>query len=1133
MKRRSALCGCLVICTWTLFAADEVVFPLAGFSPLVYKGDGKSDSSYEVSAAIPESWQGRHVVVELDIENDGDLPIGNLMSVRQFDAAGNRLAEDVVDPRFITQMRPARNRHIVRCEGSIHPRAAKAVLRAVLRAMGKEYTDFALRIHAASIKPSQPVLENPAFFTAGVDGKAFDLHDGRALCFPVYSRACWGQGAVVTDVNELFYPVAAGTVEAWIKAEKGDAQTYRLFEAANHQPGSANVSRAVGSLMMLDWSPAKGTLVLLLKGTDKKTFKVTAPVTLADGAFHHVAVTFDPAGEAVIYFDGAPVASVSLAGWKPPRTGVEAEGAMLFSLGGGYRDVRVSSVDPATRPLLRGAVDSLRISSAVRYRGAFKPETSFALDASTRALFSFDELLDGVSAGGGGLVETAVLARESRAAGAKKGAFIDPPPFDVYNYKTLPSEADFVSLKRRNEKRFELKPGEKAAFDLPKGIAPSFTEIANVGKSPLVAPLVIAPDEVDPRSFETLEQTLHLEGLTDRQKVDRIFQYLIRSTDYFIWHPAVVPPYGNWGEGANNHPLKLLNGYVGCACGGLNNLTSHAFVHSGHVPADRVKGYGHEFECCLFEGKSRLYDLSGQQYFRSFADGEPVSLQDVDREYGLHARYGKCPDHFSRLFSHAPMAAVPYLGNEYYLTLSPGERFRWYRCNDGAVNDVFYGKKGAAKKMAAHPLCAPAPAECTIRDAYLANRAIPDFSNGFLFFKGTPNVAWPAFADSTKDALIYRIDARYTIIRGVYGATLKDGSAAKLAWSISGKKWTDLAQDERGLATVDYAVRGRSLIFIKVDAKPADVAEFRAETEVQMNGRVLTGLARAGHNDLRLTAKGGDAACVTVGWIENAAPMEIKGAAWWGVVRGSERLLATVDPTRGETKLSVKGVDKAESLTPTLSAKLAGGTLVLSAAECESPFHARVRLSAGAASRVLSVIVGRGACLVFADAAAPMKPFVASGDGAKTTLSFDGLGAGEYSLFTLGRTRGGLSGDAGRARTLFLEYPKAKKKRDRLLGCGGGFGYADFYKAGYGVAGGRGAVKWDFPKDPKTNYPMEAPRRFAADELRKATFVVNGGFSKDYEFFGALVVPVGDYAFQSELTHLLIGLDHDPSMVGD
>lgn len=1093
---------------------------------IAYGGDGKKDGVAEVPLALPKDLQGVRARVELDIENAGDLPIGNLMSVRQFDAAGNRLTEDVVDPRFITQMRPARNRHIVRCEGSIHPRAAKAVLRAVLRAMGKEYTDFALKIHAASINPSQPVPENPAFFSAGVDGKAFDLHDGRAMCFPVYSRACWGQGAVVTNVNELFYPVAAGTVEAWIKAEKGAEPVYRLFEAANHQPGSANASRAVGPLMMLDWTPAMGTLVLTLKGADGKTFKTSAKVGLDDGAFHHVAVTFDPAAEAAIYFDGVPVASSSLAGWMPPRTGIEAEGAMLFSLGGGYRDVRWSSEDPATRPLLRGAVDSLRISSSVRYHGAFKPVTAFALDDSTRALFSFDALLDGVSAGGGGLVETAVLARESRAAGAPKGEFRDPPPFDVGNYKILPSKADLTSLKLRREKRFDLKPGEKMAFDLPKDIAPSFTEIANTGRTPLVAPLVIAPDEVDPRSFETMEQTLHLEGLTDRQKVDRIFQYLIRSTDYFIWHPAVVPPNGTWGEGQNNHPLKLLNGYCGCACGGLNNLTSHAFVHSGHVPADRVKGYGHEFECTLFEGKSRLYDLSGQQFFRSFADGEPASLQDVDREYGLHARYGKCPDHFSRLFSHAPMAAVPYLGNEFYLTLSPGERFRWYRCNDGAVNDVFYGKKGAARKMLAHPLCAAAPAECIVRDAYLANRAIPDFANGFLFFDGAPDVASPCFADSKKDALVYTLNTRYTIIRGSYRATLKNGSTAGLSWSFDGKKWRDLVSGEDGSVKVDYAVRGRSYVLIRVGARPADVARFTAETEVQMNGRVLTGLARAGHNDLRLTAKGGGAARVTIGWLENAAPIEVEGAVHWGVVRGSERLLTTVDPTCGETKLSVKGVEKVESLMPALSAKLVGGTLVLSAAECESPFHARVRLSAGAASRVLSVIVGRGARLAFADAAAPMKPFVASGDGAKTTLSFDGLGAGEYSLFTLGRTRGGLSGDAGRARTLFLEYPKAKKKRDRLLGCGGGFGYADFYKAGYGVAGGRGPIKWDFPKDPKTNYPMEAPRRFTADELRKAVFVVNGGFAKGYEFFGALVVPVGDYAFQSELTHLLIGLDY-------
>ena len=1112
---------------WRAVEAAQVAAVGTGIE-IAYAGDGKSVALAEAALEIPADWRGRRVTVAFDLENAGDAPFGSGLNVLQFDAQGKVLAEEVVDPRFITQMRPARNRHVVRCEGSVHPHAVRAVVRARLRGLpaGVAPSPHALRIHAATMRLAAPRETNSAFFTTGVDGEALDLHEGRALAFPVYSRACWGQGRTVTETKELFYPSAAGTVEAWLKCENGGAESYRVFETANLAPGAANAHLSRGALMSVDWQPKKGTISLALKGTDGKTFSTTGAARLDDGAWHHLAVTFEPGGEAAIFIDGTCLAASSLAGWKAPRTGVAQEGAMMFFLGGSAASVRRSGEDPAVRGHLPGAVDNLRISSVVRYQDNFTPAKTVAMDDDTRAYFAFSREIDGASAGGGGLVEATICAREGldrRGAGV---TFRDPPPFDVLNYKRLPSVADFTSLRRHRRKSFDLNVGACATLTLGDDIIPDFTEIANTGSEPLVAPLVIAPGEVDPRSFETMARTLELDGLSDRAKVDRIFQYLIHATDYFIWHPALVPPGGNHGESQGNHPLKLLNICCNCACGGLNNLAACSFVQAGRVPADRMKGYGHEFESCLLDGKTRLYDLSGQQYFRSFTDGEPASLQDVDREFGLHARYGKNPDHFSRLFSHSPMMATPYFASNFFLTLSPGERFRWWRRNDGSLHNVWYGK---TKPKFGHPLVASVPKECTIRNSFLANRTAPDLANGELSFDGVPNVAWPAFSGSDADHLVYTVDARYAVMRGTYRAELASGGTAQLEWSIDGKKWTSLALTSDGTAEPVYAVRGRSLYYVRAVAKPADVTRFSAWTEVQMNPRVLTGLARPGANELQLIAEGTGRAQVTVGWAENAAPLEISPVAYWGTVRGAERMLATVDPTVGATRLAVKGVEAVQSLDARLTAELKGNELVLSSIAA-APYLAVVRLRSAAGEKALSVLVGTGARLIFANPAAPMAGVTLRKAGETAALKLPKLDGAKYFVFNLERTVGALSGTDTHRRTFCMLNAKGRKARERKLECGGCAGASDLYKAGYGVKGGRGNIRWDSAVDPATRYPLGSPRLFAGTDLPDLTFAMNGDVPDGFEFFAALVAPEGDFSFRGELLKLLYGLSYDPDL---
>lgn len=1150
MKNSLFALACLA--AGAVVASESVVFPLqvsawktlekaevraAGTAvEIVYAGDGKADALACAAAEIPAALRGERVVFTADLENPGDYAFGNGLSVAQYAADGRRLAEDAVDPRFITQMRPAKNRHDVRVEGSVHPQAAEVELRVMIRGQRIAWapSDRAtLRLHAAKLERAPERVTNPAFFTDGVDGAALDLHEGRAFGFTVYSRACWGQGRTVTDPHEVFYPVAEGTVEAWLRLEKGDRERHRLFEAANFAPGAANAKRTRGALMGVDWAPAKDAVTLTLKGRDGKAFAATGTAKLGDGAWHHLAVTFAPEGAAEIFVDGARVASAPLAGWLPSRTGVELEGPMMFFLGGDYGQVRLAKNDPAERGLVRGAADALRISSAVRYRDAFTPAKAFGVDAETRALFGFERDIDGLSAGGGGRVEATILAKSGIDAAGAKATFRDPPPFDVYNYTNLPTAEDFVSLRTVFRRSFDLAVGESATFEAGAKAIPDFTEIANTGNAPLVAPLVIAPGEIDPRSFDTIARTLELEGRSDREKVDRIFQWLIRSTDYFISHPAVVPPQGNWGEAQGNHPLKLLNSIGACQCGGLNNLTACTFVQSGRVPADRVKGYGHEFESCLFDGKSRLYDLSGQQFFRSFADGEPASLQDVDREYGLHARYGKCADHFSRLFAHAPMTAHPYWASRFFLTLSPGECFRWWRRNDGTACNVSYCKKNA--KYVPHPLTAPAPAACTIRGAYLINRYIPEYANGFLLFDGAPDVSAPAFAASDAEHLVYRVDVNYTVGQGAYRAELADGGTAKMEVSWDGKHWTPLTADDGGTVRPVYEIRGRSQYLVRALAKPSAVKAFHAVTEFQMNARVLTGLVRRGANELKLIADGTGQARVTVGWRENAAPISVDGAVVWGTVPGAERMLAAVDPAQGATILTVKGVERVASRDPRLTATLADGRLTLTA-ERGAPHFAVVRLYGATGEKSLSVLVGEGVRLVLTNPKRPLAGVTLTKKDDAAAVTFPKPGKGRFFVFNLERTEGGLLGDRLRSRVLGMTVPSAdgkrKKRARRPLPCGGGAGASDFYKAPYGVPGGRGNVRWDYPQAADSRYPMGSPMLFDGTNLDRVDFRLLADVKGGFELFAALVVPEGDFDFKGQLIKMFSGLNHDPDMNG-
>ena len=144
------------------------------------------------------------------------------------------------------------------------------------------------------------------------------------------------------------------------------------------------------------------------------------------------------------------------------------------------------------------------------------------------------------------------------------------------------------------------------------------------------------------------------------------------------------------------------------------------------------------------------------------------------------------------------------------------------------------------------------------------NRFAPDFANGFVFYEGrAPEKEYP-------------VDFAYTVVRGEYRAEGADGKPRAIELSRdSGKTWREMPAEADGTVRLDYAVRG--YYHYAVRAKGGEPSRFRAMTELQMNPRVMTGLAHGGENEFLLTAQKGGAAlevlnAVDAKWIAVSFP---------------------------------------------------------------------------------------------------------------------------------------------------------------------------------------------------------------------------------------------------------------------
>jgi hypothetical protein len=325
---------------------------------------------------------------------------------------------------------------------------------------------------------------------------------------------------------------------------------------------------------------------------------------------------------------------------------------------------------------------------------------------------------------------------------------------------------------------------------------------------------------------------------------------------------------------------------------------------------------------------------------------------------------------------------------------------------------------------------------------------------------------------------------------------------------------------------LDYAVRARQAYWIRVKAPIAEVASFRAETEVMLNRRVFPGRLRAGDNALTLRAVAGGPADVTVQWRTDAHAIEIEGGAYAGAIPGFERELVVLDPTRGPLVLDVKGASPSATVraTANVSASRDGGHHTLAAPPDAPAGFAFVTVDDGGAEKDLTVLVCAGAR--FVRGAHMLR---AAGDRAE--YAFEPVAKGDYALFTLARFESHPK-DMLHHPPLRVNVPSCDGQavREMTAAKAASFG-PDFYKADYGQKGGRSRWKWDWAVDPQSVAPYLLLRRLALDGTSSLAYDLAKPVPNGVEVSAALLVPWPSEQFACDLVKILCGLNCDPARV--
>ncbi|MBR0457904.1 MAG: hypothetical protein IJJ26_01585 [Victivallales bacterium] len=1135
---------------------------------------------------VPAGIAGRKALLEAGMQSQARLPWGCALEIQQLDAKGKPLVSTVSDTRWMSMMQPLGTYHKHLEIGLIDPRAKTLRVTFRLQAREQKYDlrgeplqnpDDAtprLKITHLSLRPAEELpfpRYNDVHFAPGVSGKpgdyAFRFHQEKtALYCPLTPHGHWGEGKYCDPNTDYFFPTDNGTAELWLQPswKTAASDTISLLETA-----TSNGRDKLPFIHTIVYTPSKKLFTIEICDFDLKTYKKTIPSELPENQWSHLAFQWSKQG-IQLFLNGKCLlndTSFSFAPYVAKKADIGKKTAdlrlpQILALGAHRMTARFRL--KSTAPAFVGLMDQLRVWDGTRYTQDFDPQNPPPPNGALYAAFDFDHNLEGTSAKGPKYLEMHLGSFQSRIAdtmvveakdGSQRTLRVYPetnPPsndpgkvFNIRNYPVIPDTEDFLQARITHvlEKRFHA--GETISIPLPQD--PVYMDSITIQNPPasnrlLQAPLVIRDGEIDPRSFADIADSLQVDSLSQRQRADKLFQWLISSTDYFIGnqirfddHSRVpVPVMGN-------DALAMLNNYCGFECGPLNNLAANLFTCAGKLPATQTSGYAHSFEQVFFDGKLHVYDLSAQKFFPSHDNRTPASLSEMELE---QAPFGKITpvhssSHFIRMMTRGTAHQVPMLQKRVAYDLRPGETFRIWFCNDGVFNDLESDnavKWERADKVSMNELLRnPGPA-----NIWKLPRIFPHFSTAELLYDGKPRGL--AFEPSA-DSFIYTVRLPYTIVAAEVAAF--DGTAPiPVEVSIDRQEWTPLVYEEtaklpsnRAKASMIYEVRARNLFYLRVKAPLAKCSHFYAKTTATLNPRLLTGALKPGDNPITLKASSGDA-IVTFQYRTNAQPVDIRAGVRWGTLKGWERQLVVLNPGKALT-IPVGNWPRQVTASQGLQAVLENGSLQLSVApDARLPLIGTVTLQNGKATKVLSVLAAEHARLcTVANATCenaerepidPLRPNPAIGlhdIGARVAFQMDEpIPAGNYIVMQLHRVQVAdmvAGGNGDKSCSYFLQVG------DKQYAAGWPMCNAlDFYKASYG-SGKWSRFSWCFPK--RRDYPYYVFLDIPLPETRELVFVKNK--NNPLELAAALVMPAPSYEFRLQLRSLLGSLNYAPWLI--
>ncbi len=1126
------------------------------------KNWGKQVSAYTVP--IPREATGRHARLELGYTSLSKRVSSLRFEIRQLDAEGNVLFNSVVDPRWISYMAPT-NREIQFSEiGYIRPDTVQLSFTMFQEANEVGYDNDGQPIkdpegYKGSVILSRLALRtaevlpfpkyNDTFFGEGVSEQtgdcALSLRNGTVFGYVTRPQATWAEAHQVTNPRETFFPDADGTIEAWFKPEwdATPAGKKTLFQSFNYK-----VSRNRGQLHALFYDTATQELSFYLKDKENKEWQGAVNVALPDRQWTHLALQWSATSGVKLFLNGKAIidrpdflyAGIDISKDSPTPNAIAA---VAFAVGNTVYAMRGHPQNGDSSGHYSGLVDSLRVTAGARYEGDFMPERRFTMDDATHALFNFDRDFDGVCAFGSIIVPGSINSKRGIVTHVLKhdGKEYQWTPNEIVpennprnvlsalNYPIIPMPQDFRVARTEKEITFEaVKPGDVLETTFGESAKQMGIVIKNTSDSvPLVNPLVLNEGELDSRSFQGLANAFQNNEATDRERVDKVFNFVLGASDYFMNHTAQFPMGSDVPKNVEHDALIMLNGYCGFECGPLNNMAANLFTTALKCPASQNGGYGHSFEGVYYDGKTHVYDLSAQQFFPSFDNMTAASLGEVDRETGIVGRTsGFDADPFARLTTRMYWTELPIYQPKIGFTLNPGERIWIKRFNEGYVNDlqcsyIIEKEKYMARKHIVQDETGATPDQYNI---YQVNRFFPDYSNASLIFDGKPSAKNPAFSHITTDSFCYNVRILYPIVAAQYQAVGTDGQAVPLEISTDNGKTFRPLDDTNGMLV--YPVRARMQYLIKINAAIDEIQHFKAETIVQMNPRLLTGRLKPGKNKLTFLADDGESASVQLKYATDSEPCDIEGGVYSGSIPGFERQLVVMEPNT-VSRLPFSAPENTavtaeiENVLPEYAAapvevKIQDDTLVIKSNPVNEPTFATIALilngKNGVAKRNLTIFVAQGARFVTAANAEAVKDaeFVKANDSdtvqdcirlnkfnSECVFRFPTLPQGRYSIWLLDRfVSQGLNAD------IRMRMPKGVN--DVVVGHAFNLS-CDFKRSVFGQPGKRSRFKWDYFFDSR-DWPflLDCVELPSCDSL---SFYNASSWTKPTEIAAVLIIP--------------------------